>query len=366
MLSLQKLPTRAKSVARLAEADHYCAQLWLLGANFVNKTIINKKFGRNQANMALARYFVTENRGSNVSKKLTEIRPKDLDDLPEDRQTALLKSAVEQNIEVAINDVIEDPPEDYDRVSIICTIKENAQRAVDWCVENRKFQYIKPVRILMARQFWKVYYREKSFRFYAIWPFCLTNWPSALRKIILSGVDYDLINSIGQFILEKAGSEIDKYPLAKSYLLNSKETRNNLVEVLGITETQAKKVLHATTNGASITQGSIVNGKSALLEIVNQAQALEYVVKFCDLVEQLKNVRKIIAKNNKEFMNLYFVWEQQKTGTIFSGTGLIMHDGIDGCSISTVIPPELSDEIKMSESRSVWDTKPIIDTLITM
>jgi len=366
MLNLRKPPKRAKSIERLREADEYFAKLWLLGANYVNKTVVNKKFGRNQTNQALARYFVLEHRGSNVSKKLTELRARDIDDLPEDRQTYLLTTAVKSNVQVELNEVIEDPPENFDEKSVICVAKEKLDEAVRWCIDNRKFQFIKPVRILLSRQIWTVYYKEKSDRFFAIWPFCLTNWPGALRKIILQGVDFDITNSIGQFILEKVGEKIDKFPVAKDYLNDSKKTRALLIAKLKIDGVQAKKVLHATTNGCSISQSSILNGKSALLDIVSQAQALEYVTLFSDLVNQLKKTRKIISPNNKEFMRQYFEWEKQKTGTFFNGTGLIMHDGIDGCSLSTIIPPEFSNEIKMSESRSVWDESSVVDRLITM
>lgn len=366
MLQLCKSPKWAKSIERLRLADEYFANLWLLGANYVSKTYVNQQFGRNQANQALARYFMLESRGSNVSRKLTEIRPRCIDDLPEDRQTQLLTLAVEANIQVELNTVIEDPPKEYDERSTICVAKEKLDEAVKWCIDNRKFQYIKPVRILLSYRIWTVYYKEKSDRYFAIWPFCLTNWPGALRKIVLQGVDFDITNSIGQFILEKVGNKIDKFPVAKDYLNDSKKTRNQLIAKLKIDSVQAKKVLHATTNGCSISQNCIIKGKSALLDIVSQAQALEYVTIFSDLVNQLKKVRRIISPNNKEFMRQYFEWEKQKTGTFFNGTGLIMHDGVDGCSVGTIIPPEFANEIKMSESRSVWDESSVVDRLITI
>ena len=366
MLSLQKPPKRAKTIARLAEADEYFAQQWLMGTNFINKTHVNKKFGREQANQAMARYFVTMARGSNISGKMTEVQPREIDDLPEDRQTNLLKIATENKIEVELNAVLPDPPEKFDLKSVICTNRENVQAAVQWCIDNKKFHLIRPVRILLQHRIWEVYYVEKSHRYYAMWPFCLTNWPSALRRLILIGVDYDLTNSIGQFILEKVGADVSKFPEAMDYLNNPNSTRDQLVEKLGITQKQAKKILHATVNGASITMNSLERGTSALLDIADLECMKKYVCIFKDLTTQLKNLRKKIAPNNKLFMRSYFEWEQQKTGTFFSGTGLIMHDGIDGCSLSTVIPAQFSTEIKMSGTRGVWDEDSVVDRLVQM
>ncbi len=366
MLSLRKEPKRAKSKAKLAEAEEYFSQQWLLGTSFINKTLLNKRFGRTATNHALAKYFVNEARGSNVTRKLTEVRARDIDELPEERQAKLLASAIEQNIEVALSDVIDEPPTEYDNKSIICVQKHKLDEAVQWCVDNRKIQLIKPVRILMSRQYWEVYYKKKTNRFFAIWPFCLTNWPSKLRRIILSGVDYDLNNAIGLFIQEKLGEKLQNYPEAHLYLNNPNIKRNELVIKLGIDSTQAKKVLHATVNGAAITASAIKSQNSSLLQIISESQALEYVEVFKDLVAQLKQVRKQIASNNKEFMGKYFEWEEQKTGTFFNGTGLIMHDGIDGCSLSTVVPVQGNSEVKMSESRGVWDEESVVDRLITL
>ena len=366
MLSLQRAPKRAKSIAKLAEAEEYFSQQWLIGTSFINKTVLNKKFGRQATNHALAKYFVNEARGSNVSRKLTEVRARDIDELPEERQARLLDSAVKQNIEVAISDVIADPPTDFDSKSIICVRKENLNEAVQWCVDNRKIQLIKPVRILMSRLCWTVYYKKKTNRFFAIWPFCLTNWPSALRRIILSGVDFDLNNAIGQFIQESVGAKLAEFPEVVEYLENPNVKRTQLVEKIGINSTQAKKVLHATVNGASITNSSILNQKSSLLQIMTVDQALVFIDAFDDLIQQLKRVRKLIAPNAKGFMRAYFAWEEQKTGTFFNGTGLLMHDGIDGCSVSTVISSQASTEIKMSEARGVWDEDSVLEKLIVM
>ena len=366
MLSLQRAPKRAKSIAKLAEAEEYFSQQWLIGTSFINKTVLNKKFGRQATNHALAKYFVNEARGSNVSRKLTEVRARDIDELPEERQARLLDSAVKQNIEVAISDVIADPPADFDSKSIICIRKENLNEAVQWCVDNRKIQLIKPVRILMSRLCWTVYYKKKTNRFFAIWPFCLTNWPSALRRIILSGVDFDLNNAIGQFIQESVGAKLAEFPEVVEYLENPNVKRTQLVEKIGINSTQAKKVLHATVNGASITNSSILNQKSSLLQIMTVDQALVFIDAFDDLIQQLKCVRKLIAPNAKGFMRAYFAWEEQKTGTFFNGTGLLMHDGIDGCSVSTVISSQASTEIKMSEARGVWDEDSVLEKLIVM
>lgn len=366
MLSLRKEPTRAKSKEKLANAEEYFAQQWLIGTSFINKTMLNKRFGRSATNHALAKYFVNEARGSNVSKKLTEVRARDIDDLPEARQARLLTSAVEQNVEVAISDVVADPPETFDKKSVICVRKENLDASVQWCIDHQKIQLIKPVRILMSRLCWDVYYKKKTNRFFAIWPFCLTNWPSALRKLVLSGVDYDLNNAIGQFIQEKLGDKLQEYPEAYGYLNNPNIKRKELVEKLGIDSNQAKKVLHATVNGAAITTSAIKSKNSSLLQIMSEEQTVQYVECFKDLVQQLKHVRRLIASNTKDFMRKYFEWEEQKTGTFFNGTGLIMHDGIDGCSLSTVIPAQYYSEVKMSESRGVWDEESIVNRLITL
>src|SRR5574343_627857 len=160
MLSLKKPPKRAAAKARLVEAEEYFANQWLMNATFVNKTYVNKQFGRGQANLAMAKYFLLENRGSNISGKLTEIRPRDIDTLPEDRQTYLLTNAIHQKVDVEIGNILPDPPADYDHKSLICVIKENLQQALDWCVQRKKFQYIKPVRIIMSKRFWHIDYRE--------------------------------------------------------------------------------------------------------------------------------------------------------------------------------------------------------------
>lgn len=366
MLSLRKAPTRTKSIARLAEAEEYFSHQWLVGTSFINKTVLNKKFGRTATNHALAKYFILEHRGSNVSRKLTEVRAREIDDLPEDRQSKLLAQAIDQNIEVAIKEVVPEPPTEYDKDSIICIRKENLDEALDWCIEHKKIQLIKPVRILMSRRLWQVFYREKTHRYFAFWPFCLTNWPSALRKIILSGVDYDLNNSIGLFIQEKHGENMSKYPETKQYLENPAIKRQELVDKLGVSSVQAKKLLHATVNGAAITASAIKKAKSSLLEIVSIDQALDFIDKFKALVDELKHVRKYIAPTTAEFMQQYFAWEQQKTGSFFQGTGLIMHDGVDGCSLSTVIPAQALIDIKMGEARGVWDEESVVDRLITM
>ena len=366
MLSLRKAPTRAKSILKLAAAEEYFSQQWLIGTSFVNKTVLNKRFGREATNHAMAMYFITEARGSNISKKLTEIRAREIEELPEQRQAKLLNSAIEQKIDVAIADVVPDPPTEFDKKSVICIRKENKDSAVQWCVDNNKIQLIKPVRILMSRLCWDVFYKKKTNRYFAIWPFCLTNWPSELRKIILSGVDYDLNNAIGQFIQECVGAKLAEYPEAEQYLNNPNIKRKDLVDSLGITSVQAKKVLHATVNGASIAANSIKSGNSSLLQIMNAEQTLTYIEVFKDLVLQLKHVRKIIAPNAKEFMRKYFEWEEQKTGTFFNGTGLIMHDGVDGCSLSTVIPTQYCSDVKMSESRGVWDETSVVNRLITL
>ena len=366
MLSLRKEPKRAKSKAKLADAEEYFSHQWLLGTSFINKTLLNKRFGRTATNHALAKYFVNEARGSNVTRKLTEVRARDIDELPEERQAKLLASAVEQNIEVALNDIVEAPPTVFDKKSVICVQKGNLDEAVQWCVDNRKIQLIKPVRILMSRQYWEVYYTKKTNRFFAVWPFCLTNWPSALRRLLLSGVDYDLNNAIGLFIQEKLGEKLLDFPEAHLYLSNPNIKRKELVDKLGIDSTQAKKVLHATVNGAAITTSAIKSGNSSLLQIMTEEQTIEYIEVFKDLVLQLKHVRKQIAPSTKDFMGQYFEWEEQKTGTFFNGTGLIMHDGVDGCSLSMVIPTQHNSEVKMSESRGVWDEESVVDRLITL
>lgn len=366
MLELKKTPKRAKTRARLEEADSYFAQKWLMGTTFISKTEANLQFGRVAANQALSRYFVLTRRGSNVTKKLTEIQPREIDDLPEERQSYLLQLATEKNVNLDIKISIPEPPTEYDCKSVICVIKENGDKAVQWCIDNKKFHLIRPVRILMQHRMWEVFYVEKSNRFYATWPFCLTNWPSELRKMILNGVDFDLTNAIGQFILEKAGTNIIKYPAAKHYLEEPSSIRQQLMKKLRIDEKQAKKVLHATLNGANIAANSIKLGKSALLTIIDEVTAIKYVNTFGPLINQLKVLRKNIAPNNKQFMRSYFEWEQQKTGTFFSGTGLIMHDGIDGCSLSTVIPAQFSSDIKISATRGVWDEESVVDRLVQM
>jgi hypothetical protein len=343
------MPKKQESIRRLLEAEKYVKNLWLEGHRFVNKSVINKMFGRQQANIALNRYFSVMRRGNNVSKKLTEIAPKDLDDLPQDRQDFILNESLTTEVLS-----LEPIPTEYDKTSIVCIQKENAQKAIDWCVETRKFQYIKAVRTLMTRRYWTIYYKEKTDRYFAIWPFCMTNWPGELRKLILSGSDIDLNNAIGQFIKDTLGDELDKFEEAKYYLDNPKTIRDKIVNDLGISQTQAKKILHATLNGCCTTERSIINGKSALASIVERDQALAYIETFKVLIKQLKHVRKKIAPNNKQFIRAYFMWEKEKTQEYFTGTGLIMHDGVDGCSLNTIVPINHDRLVKISDSRGVW------------
>ena len=361
MLSAPKESIRKKTQEKIQEAECWFADQWLIGAQYVNKSIANKKFGRTAANAGLSRFFNVMRRGSNLSGKLTEIVPRDLDDFSTDRQQFLLNRATHH-----VQITLDEKPESFDLTSVICIQKQNLNAAVKWCIDQRKFHLIVPVRILMTQQFWEVFYKEKTNRYYAIWPFCLTNWPSELRRLILSGVDYDLNNAIGQFVLESMGPEITKYPDAHEYLTEPKRTRSKLEAVLNIDADQAKKVLHATVNGCGTSPTMIRRGKSALSQIINESQAVKYVDFFAPLIKQLKRIRNHIAPDRKSFMRAYFAWEKSKTGTFFNGTGLIMHDGIDGCSISTIIPAQFTDVIKQSAIRGVWDEDSVFERLVIL
>lgn len=361
MLSTPKESVRKKTLEKIEKAEIWFADQWLIGAQFVNKSVVNKMFGRTAANTGLSRFFNVTRRGSNLSGKLTEIVPRDLDDFSTDRQQFLLDRATNH-----IQITLDEPPTAYDLKSVICVQRANLNAAVKWCIDHRKFHLIVPVRILMTKDFWEVFYREKTHRYYATWPFCLTNWPSELRRLILSGVDFDLNNAIGQFVLESVGSEISKYPEAGEYLTEPKKARAKLCALLNVDGEQAKKVLHATVNGCGTSETMIKRGKSALTQIINESQALKYIECFSPLIKQLKQIRKAIAPDRKSFMRAYFAWEKSKTGTFFNGTGLVMHDGIDGCSISTIIPAQFSDDIKQSASRGVWDEESVFERLVTL
>ena len=361
MLSAPKESVRKKTQEKIQKAECWFADQWLIGAKFVNKSVVNKMFGRTAANAGLSRFFNVTRRGSNLSGKLTEIVPRDLDDFSTDRQQFLLDRAT-HHVEVTLDE----KPESFDLQSVICIQRENRDAAIKWCIDHRKFHYIVPVRILMTKQFWDVFYKEKTSRYYATWPFCLTNWPSELRKLLLSGVDYDLNNAIGQFVLESMGPSISKYPDAKEYLTEPKKTRSKLMAVLNVESDQAKKVLHATVNGCGTSQTMIKRGKSALAQIINESQAIKYVDFFAPLIKQLKQIRNHIAPDRKSFMRAYFAWEKSRTGTFFNGTGLIMHDGIDGCSVSTIIPAQFAGEIKQSAIRGVWDEESVFERLVIL
>ena len=267
-----KAPVRKKTLERVEQADDYFAAQWLMGAQFVNKSFVNKSFGRTAADIGLNRYFNVMRRGSNLSGKLTEVKPRDLDDFPTDRQQLLLAKATGS---IQVN--LDDPPTEYDTSSLICIEKGNLETAINWCITNRKYFLIQPVRVLMSQRFWEVYYKEKTNRYYAVWPYCLTNWPSELRRIMLSGVDFDLNNAIGQFVLERMGENISKYPDAQEYLTEPKRTRAKLIGILNVDGDQAKKVLHATVNGCGTSETMIRRGKSALTKIINKSKALKKI-----------------------------------------------------------------------------------------
>lgn len=354
-MKLNTLPKKITARKKLDDADAFMCNQWLSGISFINKSKMNDNFGRNVANIAINRYFHVLSRGNNLSGKITSVAPKELEDLPEARKEFIFLKAKDVNEKIEIEKELPEPPTQYDQKSVICINKQNRQKAIDWCFENNKLHLIRPVKVLTSARIWEVFYVEKTSRFYAIWPYCLTNWPSQLRNILLNGVNYDLTNAIGQFILEQLGEKLDAYPDAKTYLENPKKTRDDLILILGVNQTQAKKILHATVNGARVSESSIVNEQSSLLEIVDKEIALEFVKKFSSLVGQLKQIRKLIAPTNKLFIRQYFEWEKQKTGLFFSGSGLIMHDGIDGCSLTTIIPPEYSNLVKISQTRGIWD-----------
>lgn len=354
-MKISNLPKKISAQKKLVEADDFMCNQWLSGISFVNKSKLNDSFGRNVANIALNRYFHVLSRGSNLSGKITSVAPKDIEDLPSSRKEFIFTKAKNIDEKISIEDELPSPPENYDQKSVICINKQNRQKAIDWCFENNKLHLIRPVKVLTSARIWEVYYVEKTSRFYATWPYCLTNWPSELRNILLNGVNYDLTNAIGQFILEQLGDKLQAFPDAKAYLENPKKTRDDLIYALDLSPVQAKKLLHATVNGARVSEISILNDKSSLLEIVEKNTALEYVKLFNNLVSQLKHIRKMIASSNKLFIRKYFEWEKQKTGLFFSGSGLIMHDGIDGCSLTTIIPPEYSNLVKISQTKGVWD-----------
>lgn len=360
-MNIKKLPTRKKTLEQLEKAEDYFAELWLIGAKFVNKSLVNTTFGRRAADVALNRYFNVVRRGSNVSGKMTEIVARNMEDLPNDRQEFLLKVALTET-----PPDISSPPTDPDLASKICIQVERCQEVVDWCVETHRFQFIRPVQILMRQEFWDVFYKEKTDRFFAVWPFCLTNWPTELRKKVLRGVDYDLNNAIGQFVVERSGVKLDKYSEAKEYLLNPKKARGKLEAILGIDTDQAKKVLHATMNGCAVTKSAISNNRSALVTIISKDQALKYI-EFCSkLIRQLGQLRKAIAPDRKAFMREYFAWEKTRTGLFFNGTGLLMHDGADGCAQSTIIPAHMEQMVKQSDVRGTWMYNASDETLIKM
>lgn len=364
MFEISQLPKHEKSKQALIEADQFFLEHWLIGDEFVNKTFANKKFGRNQANIALTRYFNIEQRGCNLTKKITKIKPKNFDDLSSEIQEKILVCAKFQDIEKDLDRIFAKKPIEYDLESVIKINVDNYQKAIDWCVDHEKIHLIKPVRIIMSLEKWNVFYNLKTDRFYSFWPFCLTNWPKELRKLILSGIDLDIINSIGQFIFIKTHTKLDKFPLVKRYLEFPNDVRDELSKEMNISLIQAKKVLHATVNGAMVNKGAISIGKSALLDLVNMEQALFYIKHYKKFISQLRSVRNLIAPSNKEFMRSYFNWERSKTGSFFNGTGLIMHDGIDGCSLETEVPGNLKDGVMISGARGMWSKEKLIDQLV--
>jgi hypothetical protein len=231
--------------------------------------------------------------------------------------------------------------------------QNNLENAIRWCIDNNQISLIHIVKVLLYQKRWEVFYEEKSFRYYSKWPFCLTNIPSGLRRLLLEGTDYDLTNAIGQFVMESTKNNgLDDFPLAKEYLMFPKKTRLDLISVLGVSNIQAKKILHASLNGACRIPSSISNGVSSLTSIVDIPTSLMFVEHFKDLLKELSKLRRKIATNNKDFMMKYFEWEKKQIQQIFGGTGLIMHDGIDGCCSLTSIPNFI--EITTADIREQW------------
>ena len=89
-----QMPVHQQSKDKLAAAEAFFAEQWLVGASYVNKTDANKAFGRIPANVAMNKFFLTVKRGNNLSGKITQVLPKDIDTLPEPRRQKLIQDAV--------------------------------------------------------------------------------------------------------------------------------------------------------------------------------------------------------------------------------------------------------------------------------
>ncbi len=357
------LPVHEASKKKLSEAEAFFSQQWLTGTTYIDKTLVNKKFGRNQANLALNQFFVPIKRGTNISRKITQVIPKELDMMPEQRVKKLMQEAVTPNTKIKnLKDFLKPKPTKFDHRSVICVKRSALQQAIGWCIHNKKYHLIKNVRILLSQDMWEVFYVEKSYRFFAVWPFCLSNWPVALRNMILHGTSYDFTNAIGRFTLEKF-LELEEgvkkqhtLDLAVDFLKNAQKRRDEMAAESGILEEHIKRAFHGFLNGASTNPSAVKMGKSALLDVLTAEEIFKILDLYSDLIKQLKMVRKIVIDGHEyeSFIKEYFKWEQTQTSSMFAGSGLIMHDGIDGCSIETKIPEDYVDKIKTVFENGFW------------
>ena len=167
--------------------------------------------------------------------------------------------------------------------------------------------------------------------------------PSTVRQILLKGDSVDLENAIGQFILFKLGKDAEKYPEVKRYLNEPILFRKELSEKFQIEERRIKKILHALLLGARINISNLKKGIGAIHKINPVVyKNIALVEGLTDFINQLKTVKKIIAKTNKLFAIKYFEWEQIAINQVFqalpmssnkSRQALIIHDGIEGINL---------------------------------
>ena len=346
-LQVNQGPKQVRTRSKELLAEKEVARLYLSyhshdGKIFIKKTDLNRKYGHSIATRVVSKYFILENRGNNLSGKINCYYTRNFAEMPEDRRFYIKQLAFDDSFATKI---LEKKPEEYNQKSVIQINKTNRNKAINWCIENNKLQYIEAVKLITSKAKWEIFYTEKSHRYFAVWPVYFSQMPSKIREMLVVGDSVDLENAIGQFIISELGDKLEKYQLVKGYLEDPKGFRKDIASSYEIEEHKIKRILHALLLGARVNIAMVSKGQGAINKINhNAAQNVALLNGLTEFIAQLKAVKKIIAKTNKMFSIKYFEWEQiaimqvfkslQSTSkTSFLPQALIMHDGIEGINL---------------------------------
>lgn len=260
--------------------------------------------------------------------------------------------------------------------------REDLLPAVNWLLKQEgviKFYY-EPAGKLLAR--------DKS-----IWPVrSIEMWPGWLRTELF-GTVVDIENSYVQFVVakleEKYRANIKRLELKYPDLLRADRDKQNFREelcrdFLRLEPTDeninhVKKVLMALANGSNATRSLMTSGsgRSEAVRIVLQAnpsllpsELIAVGDRLHVIAQQFKNAKKALCihllnakptrDNQRQIFRRYLLWERESRYAIHeavSGTGLHLHDGIDGVK-TDLSDGELVEHIFKATSLKVSVTSP--------